>query len=371
MSRIFLVPINLNQNELQNAVLQNLAANPASPKQGQTYFNSTTLTSLVWNGTSWISSDASKLSGVIPIAALTIDPTQRSNHSGSQLSSTISDFQANVVSNKLSAFAAPIANIAMGGFTFTGLNTGPSAAGQAAEYSWVVGQIQNAAAGISSKDPVNVVSIANLALSGLQTIDNITVLVGQRILLTAQTTASQNGVYTAAAGSWSRSVVEGSVNGELDPGAQWLVLSGTVYGGTQWRQSTTGPITPGTTSISIVLTGSGASYTAGNGISLIGSAFSVSVVASSGLLVSGSGVTLDNTIVTKKSVGVITGDGSTTSFNTAHSLGGGLDVMVQVYEATSGSTVEVDVARTSTTNVQITFAVAPVSAKVYRVVIQG
>ena len=35
----------------------------------------------------------------------------------------------------------------------------------------------------------------------------------------------------------------------LDPGAQWLVLGGTVNAGTQWRMSTTGAITPGTTAI--------------------------------------------------------------------------------------------------------------------------
>jgi hypothetical protein len=35
----FLHPINLVQNELQNARIQNLATPPADPKIGQIYFN--------------------------------------------------------------------------------------------------------------------------------------------------------------------------------------------------------------------------------------------------------------------------------------------------------------------------------------------
>ena len=34
-----LTNINLNRNELQNAVIQNLAAPPQSPKEGQVYYN--------------------------------------------------------------------------------------------------------------------------------------------------------------------------------------------------------------------------------------------------------------------------------------------------------------------------------------------
>jgi hypothetical protein len=36
----FLYPINLTKNEIQNAVFQNLATAPASPKKGQVYFDS-------------------------------------------------------------------------------------------------------------------------------------------------------------------------------------------------------------------------------------------------------------------------------------------------------------------------------------------
>ena len=53
MAKSFLVDINLNKNELQNAVIQNLASDPSNPKNGQTYFNTTTNKFRVFNGTTW------------------------------------------------------------------------------------------------------------------------------------------------------------------------------------------------------------------------------------------------------------------------------------------------------------------------------
>lgn len=49
----FLVPIDLVQNELQNAVIQNLASAPANGKAGQLYFNTTDKLLYQHNGTEW------------------------------------------------------------------------------------------------------------------------------------------------------------------------------------------------------------------------------------------------------------------------------------------------------------------------------
>lgn len=46
--------INLQQNELQNAVVQNLSTAPSNPKVGQEYYNTTTNQKLIWNGTAWL-----------------------------------------------------------------------------------------------------------------------------------------------------------------------------------------------------------------------------------------------------------------------------------------------------------------------------
>ena len=352
MARQFLTPINLNGNELQNSVLQNLGTAPATPKAGQQYFDTTVLFSLVWSGTAWV------------------DARARANHTGTQLAATISNLAATVQAYPLSGFAAPTANIPMAGFTLTGLSTTPNAPGQAAEYSWVIGQVQAAAAGISSKDPVNAVSNVNIAtLSGLPTVDGITLVAGNRVLLIAQTTASQNGPWVVGSGAWTRPVTEGSATAELDVGALWLSVAGTAFAGTQWRLSTTGAITPGTTSISIVQFGAGSSYTAGNGLSLTGSAFAVLPVAAGGIVVSGSGVAVDTTVVTRKFSATI-GDGSTLAYVVTHNLGT-QDVIMQVKQAaTPFGAVECDMAATSSTTATFTFASAPASGA-YRVAVMG
>jgi len=51
MSMKFLSPIDLGQNELQNARIQNLATDPGSPLPGQFWFNTTTFQLKVYDGT--------------------------------------------------------------------------------------------------------------------------------------------------------------------------------------------------------------------------------------------------------------------------------------------------------------------------------
>ena len=56
MAQRFLVPINLEKNELQNARLHNLAAAPSAPAEGQVYYNTSSGDKAMyfWNGTAWI-----------------------------------------------------------------------------------------------------------------------------------------------------------------------------------------------------------------------------------------------------------------------------------------------------------------------------
>ena len=66
MARKFLVSIDLNKNELQNAVIQNLGTAPATPSAGQIYFNTGDGELYYYNGSGWVSvlNESEVISGI-------------------------------------------------------------------------------------------------------------------------------------------------------------------------------------------------------------------------------------------------------------------------------------------------------------------
>jgi phage-related tail fiber protein len=108
------------------------------------------------------------------------------------------------------------------------------------------------------KPPVRVATTANITLSGAQTIDGVSVVAGERVLVKNQSTASQNGIYLCASGSWTRAT-DWSTGGVIS-GASVIVQEGTANGNSLWILTTDGAITVGTTSIAFAqITGGGGS----------------------------------------------------------------------------------------------------------------
>lgn len=120
-----------------------------------------------------------------------------------------------------------------------------------------VDRIQGLSGGIAIKVPCRVATTANITLSGEQTIDGIAVVDGDRVLVKNQTTGSENGIYEASTGGWTRAPDFDGSN-DVVTGTMVLVVSGTVNADTAWRVTTTGTITPGTTSITIAAALTGA-----------------------------------------------------------------------------------------------------------------
>jgi len=129
------------------------------------------------------------------------------------------------------------------------------------------------AAGLSWKEPCLVASTANIStLSGLLTVDTVTLAAGDRVLVKNQTNAADNGIYTAAAGAWSRAVGADDWNEYL--GAITFIIEGS-QGGSAWYCTAQPGGTLGTTAINWANFSVSSTYTAGTGLTLAGTQFSI------------------------------------------------------------------------------------------------
>lgn len=91
---------------------------------------------------------------------------------------------------------------------------------------------------LANAKPVRVVATSNQALTGLPTIDGVSVQVGDRVLLTAQTEGRRNGVWVATAGAWYRATTEDQ-QAEMPSGSAWIVREGDGNAWTYWRLDNT------------------------------------------------------------------------------------------------------------------------------------
>ena len=111
------------------------------------------------------------------------------------------------------------------------------------------------------KRAARAVSTSNITLSGTQTIDGVSVIAGDIVLVAGQSTASANGPYVVAAGSWTRAVFADAA-AEFE-GQVLYVREGTAGGGSMWALTTTGAITVGSTSLTYKRLGRANQVTAG------------------------------------------------------------------------------------------------------------
>jgi phage-related tail fiber protein len=91
---------------------------------------------------------------------------------------------------------------------------------------------------------------ANITLSGLQTIDGVSLAAGERCLVIGQTTASQNGIYIVDSGTWARAQADAAIV----PGMVVSVREGTVHEATIFTLLTSGPIVVDTTNLTFAST---------------------------------------------------------------------------------------------------------------------
>lgn len=84
------------------------------------------------------------------------------------------------------------------------------------------------------------VSTSNLTLSGEQTIDGVACVTGDRVLLTGQTSAIENGIWVVDTGTWDRGQ-DWDGTYDIAKGTLIQVTDGTSFANTLWKVATTSP----------------------------------------------------------------------------------------------------------------------------------
>lgn len=264
---------------------------PTDPVPGQMWTDTSVNPAKVrwWDGTKWVAADGTSIplgwisdghiaaNAGIALSKLATDPLARANHTGTQPASTISDFDAQVRVSRLDQLAVPTQNLDFNGVRATNLAT-PVAASDAANKSYV----DNARAGISVKDPVRVVAQGNVNLNSPgTTVDGVALNEGDRFLAPQQNTGTQNGIYVFHGGSAAATRATDADNaGEVVDGSMLAVAEGS-DAGRQYIQVVAAAGAPGSwTQDWIVFTMGGQTYTAGNGLSISGTEFSLAAPVS-------------------------------------------------------------------------------------------
>jgi hypothetical protein len=350
MARKFLVSIDLNKNELQNAVIQNLATAPATPLAGQVYYNTTDNQLYIYNGTRWEVAGNAFLSGLLSArpAAATVDSgtiyyatdnylfyysngsawaqtnqfgtvTAQTSYGASSGNGSSTDYAradhthgtpalgtatpANVANATGSAGTAttpskedhthafvPTADISFAGFKITSLAT-PTADTDAANK----GYVDSVAQGLDTKASVVAATTTDgtlaTAFDNGSVVDGVTLVTGDRILIKNQTDATVNGIYVvAASGAPTRSADMN--DGSEFPSAYVFVEQGTVNADTGWVCTNNAPVTLGVTNITWTQFSGAGTYTANNGVVLNGSVFSFAPESGKGLQTSSNGAAI-------------------------------------------------------------------------------
>jgi len=163
-------------------------------------------------------------------------------------------------------------NIAMGTHAITGMSD-PTNPQDAATKAYV----DSVAQALVIKNPVLVLADTNVTpLTGLSTvIDGIALsTVGTRVLLTNQTTLSQDGIWVVQSGAWTRPVDFAA--GTHAAGSFCFVMEGTNYADTGWVCTTDPPTdVVGTDGLTFVQFSAAGQILAGNGLTKTGNTISV------------------------------------------------------------------------------------------------
>ena len=434
MAQKFLTNLNLNQNQLINATFEKLATDPGSGFEGQTIYNTTTDTLKIYTGSAWKSIPHTIVSG----GGVGIAEALSVSESNGTITLTLNVADTDSA-GLLPASFWQMLNDATSDATASklvkrdGNGNAKVATPTDAAHIATKGYVDAARQGLDVKQSVRVATTAAINISSDlnngDTIDGVTLVTGDRVLVKNQSTALENGIYvaTASGAALRSSDANGTADtGELKSGTFTFVEEGTVNSDKGFVVSTNGTITVDTTGIAWTQFSGAGSFTSGDGLSQDGNTINVNVTANrtaitadaidiASTYVGQSSITTLGTITTgvwngtdvavadggtgagdaasartnlgiKTTAGAVTtsisklarvasqgcaANASGTSTTTVTHNFDTLDVSVQIVEVAGGATVFGDVVRNNADTVTVTLLGASIQANDYRIVVTG
>ena len=133
--------------------------------------------------------------------------------------------------------------------------------------------VDTVAQGLDAKASCVAATTADITLSGAQTIDGVSVIAGNRVLVKNQTLSQNNGIYLCASGAWTRTT-DADTWDELTS-AFTFIEQGTANGDCGFVCTANAGGTLGTTALPWSQFSGAGTFTAGTGLTLTGSVFSL------------------------------------------------------------------------------------------------